>query len=797
MGQLRFSGLTSGIDTTSLVKQLMAIEGRRLATYQVKQADNKKQIGALDTLMPKINALKSAAAGMSDANSLQIYTANSSATEKLAVSVSSDANTGSHSVAVNQLATADTWIQNTSSFTYETDYVGGGNFIYSYHNQQRVITAVANETTLADLVNLINTDENNPGVTASLLHHDNKYHLMLNGRETGEDFQISVDTSSTEVWKPSAGPNSTFTKDGSNVGLTAKITELDQFSGVLGASDKITFSGKNHSGTLLPDTDLAITENTTIGHLVDALNEYYDGTATARLENGQLWLTDNTGGSSGLEVSMAFTGEATLGLPTMAVSTEGGGTLATLASLSASSFIETQNAQNSKLKIDGFPAGTQNEVQTLSMTGGVPTAGTFRLTLDGKTTEAIAYNANAAAIEAALLALDGIEPGDVTAAGTDLINGTVSVTFGGALAGMDIAKMTVSDAGSMDAGVVSVVQTTQGNDGWIHRNSNTITNALAGITLNLHDVTAADAPIKVTVNRNIGTLRTKVQTMVTAYNDLVTELKSKTEYDSKTKTMGLLSRDVAASFLKTQISSPLTTIAKGFVESFDKFVQANDVGITLDGAGMLNFESSVFDAAVNESYKSVIELLGAGKIGNSSTTDIQFYNASKNYTTAGIYNVKVEVNAENQIISAKIKLADETEYRDAASWSGNVISFDSTFDDKGRPSYPEHGLQLTVDLAEGVYGTDANPVVVRVKQGLFGTLENLLDDVLKTDGQLDTSTKVLNEKNAALQAKIDKEQIRLDKAEKRLVAKYARLETILTRMQQQQQSVASMMGMEY
>lgn len=795
MGTLKFSGLTSGIDTTSLITQLMAIEGKRLANYQVKQAACEKQTTALDALRTKVDALKSAAAAMSDVNTLQIYNATSSDTDILGASVSSETNTGSHSVAVNQLATADTWIQNTSAFTYETDYVGGGSFVYSYHNQQRIITSVANETTLEDLVNLINSDEKNPGVTASLLHQGNKYHLMLNGRETGEDFQISIDTSSTEVWKPNPNqPNSAFTKDGENVSLTAKITALDQFSGILGAADKITFSGKNHSGTRLPDTELAITENTTVGHLIDALNEYYDGTATARLENGQIWLTDNTCGSSGLEIGMTFTGEATLGLPTMTVSTEGGATLESLVSLSSSSFIETQNAQNSKIKIDGFPAGTENEVQTLSITGGVPTTGTFKLTVNGKTTGAIACDADAAAIEAALLALEGFSPGDVTCTGTDLLSGSVSVTFGGALAGMDMAKMTVSDAGSMDAGAISVVETTQGNDGWIHRNSNTISDALAGVTLSLHDVTEMDTPIKVTINRNIGSLRSKIQAMVTAYNDLMTNLKSQTEYNSETKEMGLLSRDVAASFLKTQARGPFTAIAKGFLASADKFVQADDLGLTLDGAGMLEFDTETFDAAIRDNYKTVIELLGASKTGNSSSTAVQFYGASEKYTTAGIYNVKVEVNAENKIISAKIKLANETAYRNASSWSGNLINFDNSFDEDGKPVYPEHSLQLTVDLEEGVYGTDANPVIIRVKQGIFGNLEELLDGVVKTDGQFDTSTETLAGKTASLQAKIDKENIRLEKVEERLTAKYARLETILTKMQQQQSAITSMLG---
>ena len=795
MGELRFSGLSSGIDTTALVQQLMNIESRRLATYQVDQMNYEKQTTALDELRTKINALKSAAAGLSDIDNMQIYTASSSNKDILNATASSEANTGSHSVAVDQLASAETWIQNTSTFNYTTDYVGGGNFIYSYNNQQRIITSVENETTLEDFVNLINNDENNPGVTASLLYQGGKYHLMLNGQETGEDYQISIDASSTEMWKPdSSQPNSTFTNSEANASLSTKITDLDQFSGTLGASDLITISGKNHAGSSLPDTELTVTENTTLGHLIDAINEHYDGTAVARLENGQIWLTDTTTGTSGLEMSLSFSGDATLDLPTMAVSTEGGSTSESLASLGSASFIQTQNANNAKVKIDGFPFGTTNEVQTLSITGGVPTTGTFRLTLNGETTGTIAYNASAADLQAALEALSGIEVGDVSVTGSDLPTGDIAIEFTGNLAGIDITKMTVSDDSSMDAGIISVGETTKGSDGWIHRNSNNINDALSGVTLSLSDVTEEDSPITVTVSRNTGTISKKIQTMVSAYNGLIDDLKTKTEYDSEAKKMGILSRDIAASFLKNQAKSPFTTIANGFIESIDKFVQASDLGITLDGTGKLEFDTEAFESAIGENYKAVLEMLGAAKSGNSSSTNVQFYGSSDKYTTAGIYHVKVEVDASNEIISAKIKLSTESEYRDAGSWDGNIISFDNSYDTNGNPTYPEHSLQLTVDLVEGTYGTDENPVVIRVKQGIFGALEETLTNLVETDGLLDISDETIEEKISRIKERIEKEEIRLEKAEDRLTRKYARLEKILTTMQQQMGAVSAMLG---
>jgi flagellar capping protein FliD len=564
MGVLRFPGLVTGIDTAVLVKQLMIINSRRLASYQVQKTDYEEQNTALDALRTKISALESATSALSDADDLDIFSTSSSDTDILTASASSDASPGSHSIEINQLATTNTWIQDTSTFDYETDYVGGGNFIYSYNHQERVITAVADETTLEDLVGLINNDEDNPGVTASLLYQGGKYHLMLSGQQTGEDYQISINTDSTEVWKPDTGQSDhTFTDDDGNAGLTTKITELTQFTENAGlqGDEKITISGKNHSGTDLPDKDLSITANTTVGHLIDAINEQFDGVATATLVNGQIWLTDHICDTSGLEISLSYdqgTGDTVLNLPTMAVSAEGGATSESLTSLDSSTFIETQSAQSSQTKIDGYPASTPAELQTLSLDIDA-TGGHFHLTYDGETTGEIADNADPGDIQIALEALSNVTAGDIVVDGTRLSQAG-NTTFQFLAAAGDVSMISIDASALTGPTLCTFVETTKGSDGYIHRNSNSVADALTGITLNLKDLTEVDTPIQITVSRNTGAISKKIQTMVTAYNVLITELKAKTEYDAEAKEMGILSNDIAVSFIKSQSRDPFIGI---------------------------------------------------------------------------------------------------------------------------------------------------------------------------------------------------------------------------------------------
>ncbi len=104
-------------------------------------------------------------------------------------------------------------------------------------------------------------------------------------------------------------------------------------------------------------------------------------------------------------------------------------------------------------------AGRTAEVQTVTITGG-PTGGSFTLTVEGATTGAIAYNATAAAVQAALEALSSVQPGDITVSGADGGPYTLTFTTGGG----NVAQITASGA-SLTGGTspaVAIATTTAG-----------------------------------------------------------------------------------------------------------------------------------------------------------------------------------------------------------------------------------------------------------------------------------------------------------------------------------------------
>ena len=89
MGELRLPGLATGIDTAALIDQMMAINSRRLASYQVKKIGYEKTNTALDELKAKVAALESATGALSDSSDLEIYSSSTSDSDMLTLSTTS------------------------------------------------------------------------------------------------------------------------------------------------------------------------------------------------------------------------------------------------------------------------------------------------------------------------------------------------------------------------------------------------------------------------------------------------------------------------------------------------------------------------------------------------------------------------------------------------------------------------------------------------------------------------------------------------------------------------------------
>lgn len=771
MSVLRLPGLFTGIDTNQLISQLMMLERRTLNKYQERQDIWNERKNALSTLKSKLDALRNAVRDLSNARELRAYATASSDTDIMTAEASYNAFEGNHTVVINQLANAERWVHATGK-EYAEDYVGEGTFIYSYNHQETIITTTA-ETTLEDLMGLINNDANNPGVTANLLRYNDAYHLVLNGNDAGSDYEISINDSNTEVWQTDAS----FTVGGENAALADRIISLDQFSGTLFGDEYITISGKQHDGTEVSQ-NFSINGNTKLGHLVEEINDAFGGTATATLVNGQIRLTDHTNGTSQMELNLTYnagSGSTTLDIAAISQSTQGGSVTASLTGFAEADFTETQSAQDSQVRVNGYPSEVP-EVQVLTTTQAASN-GTFTLTYEGETTAAIADDADAATIQAALEALSTVGPGDVVVAGAGPSQlGTTTFTFRQELVNVSQIEIDASGLNPGDDSDYTMSTQTDGDAGWIGRSSNTVDDVIHGVTLHLHDT----GTVQVNLTRDIDSVKEKLNSMVTAYNAAVAFIEQKTGYNEALGLASVLMGDSTISSISGDLRMPLASQTSGFITDVDSFLMPGQIGLELDRDGMLTLKTNVFDEAIAEDYLGVLAIIGADKTGSSDSNAIEFYGASSNYTTASTYDVEVTVSG-GAITSAGMKLSTESTYR-SAGIDGNIVTGDTTFDSNGRPVNPENGLQLSVDLSQD--GTFT--ATVRVKQGFTGATEDVLDRILQaTTGTLELEQDHVKDRIEHLQDRIDAEEQRLTRREARLVAKYARLEKTLALLQNQ------------
>lgn len=138
--------------------------------------------------------------------------------------------------------------------------------------------------------------------------------------------------------------------------------------------------------------------------------------------------------------------------------------------------------------------------------------------------------------------------------------------------------------------------------------SNTVTDAIDGLTLNLKQAQASgDTATTLTVSNDASHVTSLVQSFVSAYNTLASALSSLGSYDSSTKTAGAMFGDALLSNVQGQISSALSKAVSGSSTTYNTLVS---LGVTKGLDGTLSLDSSKLSTALDSDFASVVKTLG-------------------------------------------------------------------------------------------------------------------------------------------------------------------------------------------
>jgi flagellar hook-associated protein 2 len=138
------------------------------------------------------------------------------------------------------------------------------------------------------------------------------------------------------------------------------------------------------------------------------------------------------------------------------------------------------------------------------------------------------------------------------------------------------------------------------------RSSNQIDDAIAGVSLNLLEVT--DTAGKLSLQRDVSQVKANVQALVSAYNDLASIMKDATDPKSKVDMYGAtLVGDSIVDTIKTQVRRMFTENASTAAASGDMKALRN-VGITVQANGEMKLDAPTLDTALTNSFSDVVTM---------------------------------------------------------------------------------------------------------------------------------------------------------------------------------------------
>ncbi|MBE2316943.1 flagellar filament capping protein FliD [Solirubrobacter sp. CPCC 204708] len=278
---ISLSGMASGLDTESIISQLMAIEQNKVTAVQKRQVAVNQHKTDLSAIKAKLDAVKTAANDLQSATLWKpTQTTTSSDPTKIDVSVLGGAGIGGHSIQVDRLA---------SSAQHGFDYAKGANagkltFAYSNDAASTVTIDIAANASAADVAAAVNANEKAP-VYAAVVKDGATEKLVFSSRKTGANADFTVDTSQL-------GAGTTLTEDtsyqrtGPTLNAAIKVNggaETNPESNILEniiPGVRVTLKGVSTSPVTVSTTQPAI-DNDAIAKKITALVDAYNSVVTA------------------------------------------------------------------------------------------------------------------------------------------------------------------------------------------------------------------------------------------------------------------------------------------------------------------------------------------------------------------------------------------------------------------------------------------------------------------------------------------------------------------------------------
>jgi flagellar hook-associated protein 2 len=278
------SGLASGVDTASIVDQLMAIDRKGTTRITYRQSGVTGMQNSLKAIAGKLTTLKDAANALSaDGTWKQSQGVSSSDPARVAVALTGGAGIGGHTIQVSRLASAM-----QRGFSFPGGSAGTISIAYNSGTPQTLNVAVTATSTLQDVASAINANTAGPVAAAIVKNAGGEDRLVLSARKTGSDSDFTVTASgllsadAAYTTQDTSKLDASYSLDGAAAAASKTNTLESVIPGV-----RVTLKGVSTAAATVsvsePDVDRDGVK-TKVKAFVDAYNSLVDTTRGALTE---------------------------------------------------------------------------------------------------------------------------------------------------------------------------------------------------------------------------------------------------------------------------------------------------------------------------------------------------------------------------------------------------------------------------------------------------------------------------------------------------------------------------------
>ena len=202
------------------------------------------------------------------------------------------------------------------------------------------------------------------------------------------------------------------------------------------------------------------------------------------------------------------------------------------------------------------------------------------------------------------------------------------------------------------------------------RSSNTVNDAINGVTLNL--LTGGGKSSTITVGRDIANIKSKIQSFVSSFNGTMDTIEKSTSYDPETNASGPLLGDAVAQGIADNLMEMVSSKISGVSGASVNLLA--DIGLSLSTTGRLTIDDAKLSNAV--STGNLTDIARLFKSDGISSTPLMEFIGSTNDTQAnasGQYNVRITKAAQQATVTAGFALVGNLAQDETLTFGGSLF----------------------------------------------------------------------------------------------------------------------------